>query len=210
MEERRRAEPGAFPEQEVTFFSELPPRGGVMEYQDVLEDVGRAARLDRADKALDNLVAGVVILTAQHGDRLAGVTVGTLATASLHPPRLSVALRRDHPACDLLLASGTFAVNFLSDEQRSLCDRFAEVMDGTQRLFDKVEYSRGVSSGAPILERALGFVECRVAETLETGDHLLIVADILDGGSLNDGSPLIVHGAYKPTLDISDDLSVGS
>lgn len=210
MEERRKAEAGAFPEQEITFYSELPPRGGVMEYQDVLEDVGRAARLDRADKAFDNLVSGIVILTAQHGNRIAGVTVGSLATASLRPPRVTVAVRRDHPACELLQASGTFAVNFLGEAQRDLCRRFAEVVDDTRRLFDEVEYSRGVSSGAPILERALGFVECQVAETLESGDHLVILAEILDGGSLNDGKPLVTQGSYRPTMDVSDNLSVGN
>lgn len=210
MEERRKAGAGAFPEQEITFYSELPPRGGVMEYQDVLEDVGRAARLDRADKAFDHLVAGIAVLTAQHGDRLAGVTVGTVATASLHPPRLSVAVRRDHPACDLLLRSGSFAVNFLSDEQRDLCRRFSEAMDQSFRLFEAVQYNRGVSSGAPILQQALAFVECSVAETVESGDHMVILGDIQDGGSLNEGKPLITIGSYKPTLDISDNLSVGS
>lgn len=210
MEERRKAEAGAFPEQEIIFYSELPPRGGVVEYEDVLEDVGRASRLDRADKAFDQLVAGTVVVTAQQGDRIAGLTAYTVATASRRPPRLSVALRRDHPACELLVASGSFAVNFLGDEQQSLADRFAEDADPAIRAFDEVEYTRGVSSGAPLLLPALGFVECRVVETLETGDHLLIVADILDGGSLNDGKPLIAIGKYKPTVDISDNLSVGS
>ncbi len=210
MDERRKAEAGAFPEQEITFYSELPPRGGVLEYEDVLEDVGRAARLDRADKALNCLVAGIVILTSQHGERLAGVTIGTLATASQRPPRVSVAIRRDHPACELLLSSGTFAVNFLSEAQRDVCDRFSAAMEDSSRVFDKVEYSRGVSSGAPILQRALGFVECKVAETVENGDHMVILGDVLDGGSLTEGTPLITFGAYKPTSDISDNLSVGS
>lgn len=210
MEGRRKAEAGAFPEQEITFYSELPPRGGVMHYEDVLEDVGRATRLDRADKALDLLVAGTVVVTAQAGDRIAGVTACTLATASRRPPRLSVALRRDHPACDLLVASGAFAVNFLGDGQQSLADRFSAAQEPAMRAFDGVEYSRGVSSGAPLLQKALAFVECRVAETLETGDHLLIVADILDGGSLEDGKPLVTVGKYKPTDDLSDGLNVGS
>lgn len=210
MDERRKAEAGAFPEQEITFYSELPPRGGVLEYEDVLEDVGRATRLDRADKAFDSQVSGVVVLTSQHGDRLAGVTIGSLATASQRPPRVSVAIRRDHPACELLLRSGSFAVNFLSEAQRDVCDRFSAVMDESMQVFDTVEYIRGVSSGAPILQRALGFVECKVAETVESGDHMVILGDVLDGGSLNEGKPLITFGSYKPTSDISDNLSVGS
>lgn len=210
MEERRKAETGAFPEQEITFYSELPPRGGVLEYQDVLDDVGRAARLDRADKALDNMVNTEAVLTAQHGDQVAGLTVGTVATASLHPPRLTVAIRRDHAASDLIRESGTFAINFLDRGQQDLSDRFAALIDEASRPFDGVEYTRGVSSGAPILRRALGFVECQVADTLESGDHLVILADILDGGALRDGQPLISIGRYKPTLDISEHLSVGS
>lgn len=210
MEERRKADPAAFSEQEIIFYSELPPRGGVMEYQDVLEDVGRAARMDRADKVLDHLVNTEAVLTTQHGNRISGLTVGTVATASLHPPRLTVAVRRDHPAFEMLIASGTFAVSFLSDQQQRLSDLFAQTMDQAARAFSEVRYSRGVSSGAPILEPALGFVECKVVETMESGDHAVILADILDGGVLHDGKPLVSIGRYKPTLDISDHLSVGS
>jgi len=210
MEERRKAETGAFQEQEITFYSELPPRGGVLEYQEVLEDVGLAARLDRADKALDSLVNTEAVLTAQQEDRVAGITVGTVATASLHPPRLTVAIRREHPACGMVLQSGTFAINFLGEGQEGLSERFAAPHDQALGLLAGVEYTRGVSSGAPILQKALGFVECRVAETLECGDHVVIVADLMDGGSLHDGKPLVSIGRYKPTLDISDHLSVGS
>lgn len=210
MEDRRKAEPGAFPEQEITFYSELPPRGGVLEYEDVLEDVGRAARLDRADKALDGLVNTEAVLTAQEGDRIAGITIASVATASQHPPRLTVALRREHPACDLVLATHSFAVNFLGEAQRDLSARFARPHEESGQAFAGVEYTRGVSSGAPVLQEALGFVECHVADTLESGDHVVILADILDGGSLHDGRPLISIGRYKPTVDISDDLSVGS
>lgn len=206
MAERQKAQSGGFGEQEATFESALPPRGGILDYEDVLSEVGRAARLDRADKALDSLTSTPAILTAQNGPDVAAIVVATLATASQHPPRISVAVRKGSKVYGLIQASGFFAVNFVSDDQQAWIERYGVPHEGDP--FAGVEYDRGVASGCPVLRGALAFIECKVAQSLDVGDHVLFVADLLDGGSLRDGNPLVRNGSYKPTIDTSENSSV--
>lgn len=210
MAQHRKATNGSFEEQAVEFSAEVPQRGGILEYVDIVKEVGEAARLDRADKALDALVSSVAVLTAQHDGRTMGIVVATIATASQHPPRISVAVRRQHPIHAMIKESGFFAINLLGSDQRGLEDCFTAPPRAGASQFAGVEYDQGVSSGAPILRGALAFLECRVSATLETGDHTLFIGDLLDGGTLRDGQPMTSQGEYKPTVDISEGFSVGS
>lgn len=210
MAEQRKGKSGSFKEQAIEFSAEMPQRGGVLEYVDIVKEIGGAARLDRADKALDAIVSSVAVLTAHRNERTLGIVVATIATASQHPPRISVAVRHHHPIHDLIRQSGFFALNLLERGQTALEDCFtAPPLEGVNQ-FAGVEYDQGVSSGAPILRGTLAFLECRVASALDTGDHTLFVGDILDGGMLRDGQPMISQGEYKPTADISEGFSVGS
>lgn len=210
MADQRKAKTGSFEEQAIEFSGELPQRGGVLDYVDVVKEIGTAARLDRADKALDAIVSTVAVLTSHHNVRTMGIVVATIATASQHPPRISVAVRRHHPIHDLIAASGFFALNLLERGQANLETCFtAPPLEGVNQ-FAGVEYDQGISSGAPILRGSLGFLECRVSSSLDTGDHTVFIGDILDGGMLRDGQPMISQGEYKPTVDISGGFSVGS
>ncbi|MNX71969.1 High molecular weight rubredoxin [compost metagenome] len=208
MANRRKVNSEAFEAQQIEFEAEVPQRGGVLEYADAVQQVGEAARFDRADKALDAVISTVAVLAAHHEAQVMGIVVSTLATASQHPPRISVAVRRQHPIHDLIQASGFFALNLLEQSQRSLEDRFTAPPQAGTNQFAGVEYDLGVSSGAPIVRGVLGFLECRVASTLDTGDHTLFIGDILDGGMLRDGQPMISQGEYKATVDISEGFSV--
>jgi flavin reductase (DIM6/NTAB) family NADH-FMN oxidoreductase RutF len=210
MAMHRKAKTGTFNEQAIEFSAELPPRGGVLEYVDVVKEIGEAARLDRADKALDAIISSVAVLTVQYNERSMGIVVATIATASQHPPRISIAVRRQHPIHDLIKTSGFFALNLLERGQQALEERFCTPPSEEANQFAGVEYDQGVSSGAPVLRGVLAFLECRVASSLDAGDHTIFLGDLLDGGALRDGQPMISQGEYKPTSDIAKGFSVGS
>lgn len=188
---------------EPTFASELPPREGVLEHQEASPAAGRRARLDRADKALARVAGTMAVITARHEGQVASGMLATLATASQDPPRISLALSHHHPVLALIRVQETFAINLLGAHQeayaRSLCGAHA----GASSALDGVEYQNGVWSGAPILTGALAFLEGRMVASLDAGDHVVLVADILDGGTLRDGDPLIWSGAYRPTTKLS-------
>jgi flavin reductase (DIM6/NTAB) family NADH-FMN oxidoreductase RutF len=51
-------------------------------------------------------------------------------------------------------------------------------------------------SGVPVLADALGWLECRVVATLPSGDHTLVLGEVLEAG--------VEHEAAKPlTLEMA-------
>jgi flavin reductase (DIM6/NTAB) family NADH-FMN oxidoreductase RutF len=83
--------------------------------------------------------------------------------------------RRSH---DLILESGHFALHLLSKEQKAMLSRF-KVPD-PEAKFSSLSWYRG-KTGCPILEKCLGYMECTVKETLNPGNHTLIIGEIVDG-----------------------------
>ena len=120
--------------------------------------------------------AGVAVLTADvEGDRI-GMTIGSLVSLSLEPALVGVSIGRDLAAHELVRHAGGFAVSILAAEQAQLADRFAHRRPPIA-LWEGI----GVRDGqiAPLLDGALGWLECRVVAEHPVGDHTLFVGEVV-------------------------------
>jgi flavin reductase (DIM6/NTAB) family NADH-FMN oxidoreductase RutF len=137
---------------------------------------------------------GVAVLTTRAADGTPhGLTVNAFCSLSLHPPLVLVAVDR---ACSLLNTfetSGHFAINFLSREQRNLSVRFSELPEGR---FSGISWSPG-AEGAPLIEGAIGSVECRTTQIVDTGDHRALIGEVI-AATIGEGDPLVFfRSAYS-------------
>ena len=82
--------------------------------------------------------------------------------------------------------SGHFAVNFLSSDQRQLSIRFSELPEGR---FTGVSWIPG-RDGAPLIEGAIGSVECRTKHVIDAGDHRALIGEVV-GANVGEGDPLV-------------------
>ena len=123
--------------------------------------------------------AAVTIVTTLDADGSPrGMTVAAVSSVSAAPPSLLISL--DHRSRTLpdLLAAGRFAVNYLRGDRARISQRFASsVVD----RFEGVEWRSG-STGMPILHAdSLSWLECRTRQVIESGDHVILIAEVEDG-----------------------------
>jgi len=79
-----------------------------------------------------------------------------------------------------------------ADAER-LARRFAD--DGRGDKFDGLSHRTEVT-GAPILDAALAWLDCRMHGAHEGGDHTIFVGEVL-AGDAQDGEPLLFYrGGY--------------
>jgi flavin reductase (DIM6/NTAB) family NADH-FMN oxidoreductase RutF len=120
--------------------------------------------------------AGVAVLTVDaDGERL-GLTVGTAVSLSLEPPLVGVSVARQAAMHELLRRAGAFALSLLAGDQDAVAQHFA-------RGVPPVAHWHGIgwhdgTTGAPLLDGALGWVEARVESELATGDHTFFVGAV--------------------------------
>jgi 3-hydroxy-9,10-secoandrosta-1,3,5(10)-triene-9,17-dione monooxygenase reductase component len=94
----------------------------------------------------------------------------------------------------MLRETGQIAINVLSAGQESVSRLFAS--RGADRFAD-ISWSVG-ENGAPLLDDALGWLECTVQAEYPAGDHTVVIAEIDRMGVHGEiGEPLVFfRGAY--------------
>ena len=141
---------------------------------------------ERALKRVTTLfAAGVCVVTTRHAGGLHGLTVSAYLPVSWNPPLALVSIETLSQSCDFIIAAGVFAVNFLSDRQEFLAERFAGRAPLVNAHFDDVPHHLAVT-GAPILVWVLGWVDCRVEHIIDAGDHSLFLGRVV---GLGEGGP---------------------
>lgn len=160
------------------------------------------------ESLLDELWSPVAALTAGHGGRANGLITSTAVTASLLPeaPRVSVLLGSSSLTHELVLGARAFALHLLPAEpiERSL-EIFRTLGFRSGSDADKlaaIPWHAG-STGAPVLDEALAFLEARVASTLDGGDVTVVLADVVAGTRLREGRHLTIDDV-RPRLTSED------
>jgi flavin reductase (DIM6/NTAB) family NADH-FMN oxidoreductase RutF len=148
--------------------------------------------------------SGVTLVTVADGRDDVGTTVSAFCPVSREPPLIAVSLIAGSYPAELLGRVDRFAVTVLAAGQRVLAGRFAASgRPGARLLLDGVPHQRGKHSEALIPDGGLAALECEAAQRVEAGDHLLVIARVLDVPYLaEDGQPLIRFRSKYPALPL--------
>jgi DNA-binding GntR family transcriptional regulator len=98
---------------------------------------------------------------------------------------LLICLNRTSDTQAALLQSGAFGVNILAEHQGQVAYQFAKK---GQDKFRGVGIARG-RTGVPLIENALGHLECEVDETVTGGTHTVFLARVRQAAG-TEGAPL--------------------
>ena len=149
-------------------------------------------------RVLGSFASGVTVVTTRDGSgQSRGMTVSAFSSVSLDPPLVLVCIDVKAECYPDLRAAGRFAVNILGEAQGELSRRFAA--KGADR-FAGVPVRPGVT-GLPLLEGALGVLECRVVGEYPAGDHTIFVGQV-EAAAVESEAPLLHfrgrYGAFDP------------
>ena len=140
--------------------------------------------------ALSQWSSGVAVVTTVHEGTPGGLTASSFTSVSLDPPLVLVCVAKDLFAHQLLEGSGVYAVNILSSEQVEWGKLFAGMYPEVEDRFAEIDYETAVT-GSPILPGVRSWIDCRVRQAHDGGDHTIFVGNVVAGGTAEDtGAPL--------------------
>jgi len=132
--------------------------------------------------ALRMIPYGLFVLTAKgKSDEVAAATVNWVTQASFAPPLVVVGVKTDSHAHALIKESKAFALNVLGKGQTAMAFTFFKPATREGQSISGEPFRSG-TTGAPILERTPAFVECRLVDTVERGDHSVFVGEVVEAG----------------------------
>ncbi|MFI7633043.1 flavin reductase family protein [Nonomuraea sp. NPDC049400] len=151
---------------------------------------GSPVDADGFRQALAVHAAGVVIITAQTDGIPTGLTATSFSSVSLDPPLVSFYVDRSSTTWPAMRSADHFAVNVLASDQADLAVRFAR--KDVDRFAEPTRWRPG-PLGAPLLKDVSAHLICLPHDTVDVGDHILVVGLVADARVHSPGRPLIYH-----------------
>ena len=143
--------------------------------------------------AMSRLPGGVAVIAARSkAGRDVVAVVTSLVSVSLEPPRVLVVVHSSgrlgelmgvgaHWAATVVGAGGSSAVNWIAEPGRPDVGQLAGI-----------EHHHGEHSGAAVLAHGASWIECRTDQVFDAGDHLVVMASVLEAG-LGEREGALVH-----------------
>jgi len=146
-----------------------------------------------ADSAIDPLQfrrvlgyfpTGVTVVTACAADGApVGVTIGSFSSVSLDPPLVGFLPMIHSDRWPAIRATGVFCVNVLGADRGDLCWRFAKT--NIESPFDGVTWRPSTTTGSPILDGTIAWIDCAIQDVVEAGDHHFVTGRVLELDHVN-------------------------
>jgi len=149
---------------------------------------------DAIAAALGRLSYGVYLIGVKTAKRMNAMTAAWATQVSGRPPLVLVAVNKAHYTSELIPEAGSFSLNVLRPDQFELAKRCGF---GSGRNKDRLI---GVplifaETSAPILADCAAYLDCRLAQSYEVGDHLLFVGEVVAAG--DSGKPVLAYEAER-------------
>jgi flavin reductase (DIM6/NTAB) family NADH-FMN oxidoreductase RutF len=153
-------------------------------------------------QALGAFATGVTVITTRGEDHLFGMTANAFSSLSLDPPLILVCVISGTTGAQVIQQNAMFAVNILGSQQEPISRYFAS-KDRPRGLeaFKEIPHST-VVTGCPIIDGAAGFLDCRLHDAHEAGDHIIFIGEVVALAHDPDVEPLVYHGGrYRVVSD---------
>ncbi|MGP3957151.1 flavin reductase family protein [Nonomuraea sp. 3N208] len=156
----------------------------------------------RFRQVLGRFATGVVAITALDplNGRPCGLAANSFTSVSLNPPLVAFCVAHTSTSWPRVRGAKIVTVNVLAEHQQEVCAQMAT--KGGDK-FAGLEWT-GSPGGNPVLEGALAWIDCAVEAEHPAGDHMIVVARVLQLDTHAEGGPLVFfRGGYGGFVDAS-------
>jgi flavin reductase ActVB len=147
--------------------------------------------------AMRSLAAGVVMVVAQKGERLWGLTISACCSISANPPQVLISLADDASCRDAILETGRFGLSLLRDDQKRLAELGA--VPGGPKYVDVFCVDR-TGRRTTMIAGALVHVDCKVDRVFAVSGHTLVIGNVDAVAAHGSGGPLVYFDRTFHTL----------
>lgn len=141
--------------------------------------------------AIFKISYGLFIVTSLRGDKINGQAANTVFQITSDPISIALGINRSNLTHEYILESGVVGVTILGEDGHDLVRRFGYSSGREKDKFAGIEYVAG-STGVPIVKGGIAFLEARIMpdKSVDVGTHTLFVAEVIDGGVIEDRDPM--------------------
>ena len=141
------------------------------------------------DRAFDVQARPVVVITTKCDEKINGMSAAWVNRSSDQPFHAIIAVYKTHYSHDLIKKAGIYAINFLKEGQQHLAVHFGYQSGREVDKFRNVPFFTE-ATGAPILKNCLAYLDCKIFQEVDSGDHTVFFGEVLTGKVIGQGEGL--------------------
>ena len=143
--------------------------------------------------ALGKMTYGIYVLTTAHEERINGMIASWVSQISYDPPLVMVAVHPSRYSHQMIRKSGGFALHVIEKDRKEFLKRFK----GADPIgkFSGIGWRRG-STGSPIIEDCIAWIECKILNQFDPGNHSLFIGQIVDAKRVSE-NPAMSTADYE-------------
>jgi len=141
--------------------------------------------------ALFDISYGVYVVSSKMGENHNGQIANAVIQVTSDPPKILVCLSKNNLTHKYIEQSKLFSVSILEKETPFKSIGIFGFRSGRDLdKFKEISY-RTTDRGTPyVTENTLGYLECKLTETLDVGTHTIFVGKLVEAEKLKQGEPL--------------------
>jgi len=148
---------------------------------------------ENAKKILLQMIPDALyVLTSRSGGKTAASTVTWLSQASFKPPLVMTALKKDSHTFQVVQEAKAFVLNYLGEGQKDMAQKFFKHLEPEGNQLAGETFESSPTLGYPVFPTMAGFLECRVTDIVDRGDHSVVVAEVVEAGMGSTPGPLLL------------------
>lgn len=127
----------------------------------------------------------LVLIGSRSGDERNGMTASWITQLSMEPVLIGVGIDNEAVTHRLIAEGGSFTVNLWSSDDTRVFVKFSKpATDDGNALNGRPV--RVATTGAPVFEEAIAWMDCEVRHTLDLGTHTLFVGEVVAAAIADD------------------------
>lgn len=143
-------------------------------------------------RLLRYIPSGLYVVGVKSGAEKHAFTGSWLSQVSMKPPCVMLGVRKDSKSLQMMKDDKVFVINYISKENQKTLEHFFKPTKADGDRLGDFPYATG-KTGAPILNEAIGFLECEVKNVVDDfGDHAIVVGEVIDADVKSEGPPLLM------------------
>ena len=134
-------------------------------------------------RVLWSMPYGLYVVGSRAGDKRNFMTLNWVTQLSFDPKLIGVGIEHAALTAELVRAGGVFSLCLIDRDDRAIVRKFTKPVEadldaGTLNGFP---FHDG-PTGAPVLDQAVAWVDCRLHSSVDVGDHTLFLGEVVDAG----------------------------
>ena len=127
--------------------------------------------------------SGLYVIGSRAGERRNAMTANWATQVCSDPKLVAVAVEKEAVTHELIAEGRVFSVNIVDREDRVIIRKFTKPVevDIAGSTLNGFPFHDG-PSGAPVLDQAVAWLDCRVRSTVDLGAHTLFLGEVIDAG----------------------------